>query len=100
MTVTPHSGTDGLTEDQSPAVLNRLQILRPHLETHVRLARVIPEQNLSFRTMSRCGAHYDEFWLRWRCCKPDAGKDKRRMLPTLQQYIKELVMRNLDPKQA
>ncbi len=66
------------------------------MEADVRLARVVPEQTLSFRTLARWAANGDELGLTSRCCKPHAGKDKRRMPPALQQYIKDLVMRNLN----
>ena len=47
-------------------------------------------------SLSRGAATYRQLGLRGRCRKPHAGKGKRRMLPTLQQYIKWLVMPNLD----
>ena len=46
MTETPHSGTDGLSEDQRRAALGRFQILRPYLEEGVPLTRIAQEHHL------------------------------------------------------
>src|SRR5271157_4515590 len=88
MTVTSRSGTNGLTEDQRRTALDRFQILRPHLEEDIPLDRIAHEQKLSSRTLSRWAANYRRLGLREHCRKPHAGKDKWRVLPTLQRYIK------------
>ena len=99
MTTTPHSGTDGLTEDQRRTALDRFQILRPHLEEDVPLARTAHEHNLSLphaEPLLAANLPPASGW-RWLCRKSRTlAKDQRRMLPTLQQYIKWLVMLNLD----
>ena len=67
MTTTPHSGTDGLTEDQ----------------------------NLSFRTQNRWDLWATNFRclrLAGLCCKFCTDRDQRRMSPTLQQFTEELAV--------
>jgi len=52
MTTTPHSGTDGLTEDQRLIAFSRFQILRPHLEEDVPLARTTQEHHFALGMLS------------------------------------------------
>jgi Helix-turn-helix domain len=96
MTTTSHSGTDSWTEDQRRAAFARFQILRPHLEEDVPLARIAEEQKLSFRTLSRWATNYHQLGLAGLCRKPRTDRDQRRMSPTLQQFTEGLVMGNLD----
>src|SRR5271165_2639352 len=92
MTTTPHSGTDGLTEDQRRTALDRFQILRPHLEEDIPLARIAHEQMLSFRTLSRWAANYHRLGLAGLCRKSRTDRDQRRMSPTLQQFTEGLAL--------
>ena len=92
MTTTPHSGTDGLTEDQRRTALDRFQILRPHLEEDIPLARIAHEQMLSFRTLSRWAASYHRLGLAGLCRKSRTDRDQRRMSPTLQQFTEGLAL--------
>jgi putative transposase len=92
MTATPHPGTEGLTEDQRRAALDRFQILRPHLEEGVPLARIAQEHHLGVRTLSRWAAHYRQFGLAGLCRKPRSDRDQRKMSPTLQQFIEGLAL--------
>ena len=95
MTTTPHSGTDGLTEDQRRTALDRFQILRPHLEEDIPLARIAHEQMLSFRTLSRWAASYHRLGLAGLCRKSRTDRDQRRMSPTLQQFTEGLALEKL-----
>ena len=95
MTTTPHSGTDGLTEDQRRTALDRFQILRPHLEEDIPLDRIAHEQNLSSRTLSRWAANYRRLGLAGLCRKSRTDKDQRRMSPTLQQLLGRLAVPKL-----
>ena len=92
MTTTPHSGTDGLTDDQRRTALDRFQILRPHLEEDIPLARIAHEQMLSFRTLSRWAANYHRLGLAGLCRKSRTDRDQRRMSPTLQQFTEGLAL--------
>ena len=96
MVATLHSGTDLLTEDQRLIALGRVQILRAYREKDVPPARTAQEHDLSLCTPGRWTAKDRRLGLRGRRRKFRAGKDKRRVLPTLQRSIEGLVMRNLD----
>jgi len=52
MTTTPHSGTDGLTEDQRLIAFSRFQILRAYLEEDVPLARTTQEHHFALGMLS------------------------------------------------
>lgn len=92
MTDTPHSGTDGLTEDQRRAALGRFQVLRPYLEEGVPLARIAQEHHLPVRTLSRWAASYRRLGLAGLCRKSRSDRDKRKMSTALQQFIEGLAL--------
>ena len=96
MMTTPHSGTDCPTEDQRLIALGRVQILRAYREEDVPPARTAQGHDLSPCTPGRWDAKDRPLGLRGRRRKRRAGKDQRRVLPTLQRYIEGLVMRDPD----
>src|SRR5437868_15326266 len=89
---TPHPGTDGLTEVQRRAALAQFQILRPYLEEGVPLARIAQEHGLGVRTLSRWADHYRQLGLAGLCRKSRNDRDKRKMSPTLQQFLEGLAL--------
>jgi putative transposase len=88
----PHPGTDGLTEVQRRAALARFQILRPNLEEGIPLTRIAQEHGLGVRTLSRWADHYRQLGLAGLCRKSRKDRDKRKMSPTLQQFIEGLAL--------
>src|SRR5208337_5442047 len=92
MTENTHSGTDGLSEDQRRAALGRFQIVRPYLEEGVPLTRIAQEHKLGLRTVSRWAANYRQLGLAGLCRSSRSDRDKRRMSPTLQQFIEGLAL--------
>src|SRR5262249_25839533 len=89
---TPHPGTDGLTEVQRRAALARFLILRPYREEGVPLAHIAQQHGLGVRTLSRWADHYRQLGLAGLCRKSRNDRDKRKMSPTLQQFIEGLAL--------
>src|SRR3954447_20688324 len=92
MTETLASGTDGLTEDQRRAALGRFQVLRPYFEDSVPLASIALENHLPVRTLTRWAANYRRLGLAGLCRKSRNDRDRRKMSPTLQQFIEGLAL--------
>src|SRR5438132_218240 len=92
MTQTPHSGTDGLSEDQRHAARGRFQILRPDLGEGIPLTRIAEEHKLALRTLSRWAANDRQLGLAGLCRRSRSDRDQRRMSPTLQQFIEGLAL--------
>jgi hypothetical protein len=95
MTAAPHSGMDGLAEDQRRASLGRFQTLLPYLKEGVSLARIAQEQKQIQRLPNRWAAEYRRLRVRGRCFKFNAHKDKQRTLPTIQQLFGRLAVPKL-----
>ena len=97
---TRSGGTAGLTEQERDLALGRFHILRPCLEDGVPLARVAEQNHLSERTLRRWAKDYRQFGLAGLCRKACARKKKRRMSPTLQQFIEGLALQKPRPTVA
>ena len=85
-------GAPGLADDRRSAALARFQIIRPHLEEGVPLARIAQERHLSPRTLSRWAAHYRRIGLPGLCRKSRNDWDKRKMSPILRKFIEGLAL--------
>ena len=100
MALTTRSGTGGLTEEERSLALGRFHIIRPFLEDGVPLPRIAKENHLSLRTVRRWAKDYRQFGLAGLCHKARAGKGKRRMSLTLQQFIEGLALQKPCPTAA
>ena len=100
VSATRFGGTAGLTEEERDIALGRFHIIQPCLEDGVPLARVAEQNHLSERTVRRWAKDYRQFGLAGLCHKARAGKRKRRMSPTLQQFIEGLALQKPRPTAA
>ena len=100
VSATRFGGTAGLTEEERNIALGRFHIIQPCLDDGVPLARVAEQNHLSERTVHRWAKDYRQFGLAGLCRKARAGKRKRRMSPTLQQFIEGLALQKPRPTAA
>ena len=100
VSATRFGGSAGLTEEERAPRVGRFHIIQPCLEDGVPLARVAEQNHLSKRTVRRWAKDYRQFGLAGLCHKARAGKRKRRMSPTLQQFIEGLALQKPRPTAA
>src|SRR5512135_121360 len=97
---TRSGGSGGLTEEERDLALGRFHVIQPCLEDGVPLARVAEQNHLSERTLRRWAKDYRQFGLAGLCHRARAGKRKRRMSPTLQQFVEGLALQKPRPTAA
>src|SRR5271157_2274626 len=92
MALTTRLGGSGLTEKERSFALGRFRILRPFLEDGIPLARIAQETQLHVSTLHRWVKKYRQLGLAGLSRQPRTDKSRRRMSPTLQQFIEGLAL--------
>src|SRR4051794_31297019 len=82
-----------LSEAERTRALERFELLRPHLEEGVPLARVARERGLALRTATRWAGQYRREGLAGLARKGRSDRGKRRLSDTLRQAIEGLALR-------
>lgn len=83
----------GLSEAERTLAFERFELLRPHLEEGVPLARVAREGGLALRTASRWAGQYRREGLAGLARKGRSDRGKRQLCTTLKQGIEGLALR-------
>src|SRR5690606_10217448 len=82
----------GLTEAERTLACERFELLRPHLEEGIPLARVARERGLALRTATRWAGQYRREGLAGLARKGRSDRGKRRLSATLRQAIEGLAL--------
>lgn len=89
-----------LAEAGRQIAFQRFQLLRPHLENGVPLARIAQQHGLPLRTLQRWVQQYRELGLVGLVRKTRSDQGQHRLRPELQQVIEGLVLKKPAPSLA